>query len=241
MARAARAGYNQDEGKCRQPEVHQTADRMVRSSFWTTSTTRSTSGKLVLKTPIECWSYDPSGEEPPVPYGQGNKYTWTVLNEHVCGGKEQPLVPLAFDAILVPNGHVIVPGLASLFSSVQQWAQWAKGTVSPDAAKILVVDCPGTKARSGAYGPGRPGPGCAVLTLKSVEPPPRNYLGLLQKLTLMKGKHMKRRSCTSRAPSNNMKREEHILREILCAQIRLDKATHPNEQRLSREALYMLR
>ena len=115
-------------------------------------------GKLVLKTPIECWSYDPSGEEPPVPYGQGNKYTWTVLNEHVCGGKEQPLVPLAFDAILVPNGHVIVPGLASLFSSVQQWAQWAKGTVSPDAAKILVVDCPGTKARSGAYGPGRPGP-----------------------------------------------------------------------------------
>ena len=37
-----------------------------------------------------------------------------------------------------------------------------------------------------------------------------------------------------------MKREEHILREILCAQISLDKATHPNEQRLSREALYML-
>jgi hypothetical protein len=44
-------------------------------------------------------------------------------------------------------------------------------------------------------------------------------------------------SFTSSTPRKIINSEEHILRDILCAQIRLDKATHPHEQRVLREAL----
>ena len=106
-------------------------------------------GKLVLKTPVEFWDCDPSGEEPPVPYGYPQETQWSELNKRICGNDETRLVSLAFDALLAPNGEVIVIGSPS-FDSVEKWLE-AVGLPS-EYVDVEIIDARGTKARPGVVG-----------------------------------------------------------------------------------------
>jgi hypothetical protein len=98
---------------------------------------------VMLRTPIACWAYDPRGHKPPVAYGELEMGKWSELNSKLCGCPKRTLGPLAFDAIVTPEGEVI-DASGEKFSS---WFEWLKND-EIENFKIFISNSGGTLSTS---------------------------------------------------------------------------------------------
>jgi hypothetical protein len=102
-------------------------------------------GKLLLKTPIVCFLCDSTGEVPPILYGSGKEPLWNDLHRKAHGivGADQHLEPLAFDAIVAPDGKLLTPD-GNVFNSVPEWME-EMGYPPCSGIEVDIVERPGTK------------------------------------------------------------------------------------------------
>jgi hypothetical protein len=78
--------------------------------------------RVTYKIPVECWVYEADAEEIGTPFGYDCSTLEGSHSACICDGDSEPLVELAYDAVVSPDGIVSWP-FGRPWTAGQEWTE----------------------------------------------------------------------------------------------------------------------